>query len=189
VDPDALFLRTLDDLEQRIVATDEYEVLLAAALLRKLLLDSHPLVDQVNAAHRLKLRFRINGPTAYEEMILRDGAVFLSLEDAIDPELDHPPGLMSPIEATRDQLLARRVMVLNGESITVHHLIDHLAHIEGAVHKSDPREQRELVLSQAARELFIGGLPAGVRQIQAIARVVLRGLQPLRNALRSSPNG
>jgi hypothetical protein len=90
------------------------------------------------------------------------------------------------MDATRDQLLARRVMVLGGESITVRDLIDHLAHIEGAVHRSDPKEHRELVLSQAARDVFIGRLPAGVRQIQAIARVVLRGLQPLRDVLLGS---
>jgi len=40
--------------------------------------------------------------------------------------------------------------------------------------------------NQAARELFIGGLPAGIRQVQAVARVVLRGLQPLRDAVRNS---
>jgi hypothetical protein len=42
MDPTPLFLRTLDDLQQRSEATDEYEVLLAAALLRKLLIDSQP---------------------------------------------------------------------------------------------------------------------------------------------------
>jgi hypothetical protein len=186
VDTESLFLRTLDDLEKRTNATDEYEILLAAALLRKLLLDSPPLIDQVNATHRLKLRFRINGPTAYEEMIVSDGAVFFSPEDAIDPELDHPPALVAPIDATRDQLLARRVMLVNGEQVTIHHLIDQLAHIEGAVHRSDPRERRQAVLNDAARQLFIGGPPAGTRQIQAVARVVLRGLRPLRDAVRKS---
>ena len=57
MDPDQLFLRTLGDLEQRAATTDEYGALLAAGLLRKLLMDSHPLVDQVNLNHRLKLRF------------------------------------------------------------------------------------------------------------------------------------
>jgi hypothetical protein len=80
-------------------------------------------------------------------MVLAGGPFFFSLEDAIDPELDKPPGLLAPMDATRDQLLARRVMVVSGEPITVHHLIDQLAHIEGAVHRSNPREQRELLLT------------------------------------------
>jgi hypothetical protein len=45
----------------RTAATDEYEVLMSAALLRKLLLDKSRLIDQVNRIHRLDLRFRISG--------------------------------------------------------------------------------------------------------------------------------
>ena len=55
---DELFVRTIDDLEERAGTTDEYE-LLAAALLRKLLLDRPPLMDQVNRTRRLPISFRI----------------------------------------------------------------------------------------------------------------------------------
>jgi hypothetical protein len=61
------------DTRDRARSTDEYEVLLAGGLLRKLLLDAHPFVDRVNAKHRVKVRFRINGPTEYEEIVLSDG--------------------------------------------------------------------------------------------------------------------
>jgi hypothetical protein len=77
-------------------------------------------------------------------------------------------------------------MMVNGEAVTVRDLIDQLANIEGAVHQTAPRERREVFLREAARNLFIGGLPAGIRQMQAIARVVLRGLAPLRDAVRNS---
>ena len=60
VDADWLFLYTLHDLERRTAATDEYEVLISPALLRKLLLDKERLMDQVNRGHRLDLRFRIS---------------------------------------------------------------------------------------------------------------------------------
>ena len=45
VDADRLFPHILDDLERRTTATDEYEVLMSAALLRKLLLDGEPLTN------------------------------------------------------------------------------------------------------------------------------------------------
>lgn len=149
-------------------------------------MDALPLVDQLNATRGLKLRFLINGPTPYEEMVLAEGPVYWSLEDAIDPNIDHPPGLMAPQEATRDQLLSRRVQMINGNPVTVRDLIDQLAHIEGAVHSARPGNPREVMLNQAARHFSIGGLPAGVRQIQAIARVVLHGLGPLRDAVLES---
>lgn len=69
VDADRLFVHTLTDLEQRGCATDEYTVLMAAALLRKLLLDGTRLMDQVNAKHKLEPRFRISGVSPYERFI------------------------------------------------------------------------------------------------------------------------
>jgi hypothetical protein len=55
MDIDRLFVYTLRDLEQRAAATDEYTVLMSAALLRKLLLDEGRLMDQVNRSYRLKI--------------------------------------------------------------------------------------------------------------------------------------
>ena len=185
MDAERLFLNTLADLERRAEASDEYEVLMSAALLRKLLMNGLPLMDQVNQKHRLRLRFPINGVTPYEELVLEDRPVYWSLEDALDPELDHPPGLQAPQDATRDQLLGRRVMVVKGQTVTVRDLIDQLAHIEGAVHSGSPREQREATLKEASREVFVGGLPAGLRQVRAVGRVVLRGLAPLREAVEA----
>jgi|SRR5579871_2862574 len=186
MDAEQLFLRTLQDLERRASEQDEYEVLLAAALLRKLFLDAHPLVDQVNARYRLRLRFLINGRTAYEDMVLELGPVYWSLEDGFEPRPDLPPGLRSPQEATRDQMLARRVMFVHGHDVSVRDLIAQLSHIEGAVHSGAPQEQREELLAQVSRSIYLGGLPAGIRQVQSIARVVLAGLAPLRDAVEAA---
>jgi hypothetical protein len=50
LDRETLFLHTLDDLAPRTrPGTDAYTVLMAAGLLRKLILDEPPLVDLVNA--------------------------------------------------------------------------------------------------------------------------------------------
>jgi cobalamin biosynthesis protein CobT len=69
VDVDQLFIHTLRDLERRTAATNEYEVLLSAALLRKLLLDQERLMDQANRSYRLDLRFRISGVSPFEQQM------------------------------------------------------------------------------------------------------------------------
>lgn len=79
MDAGQLLVKTLIDLEKRVTAADEYEVLLAAGLLRKLLMDQMPLMDKVNSAHRLKIRFRINDESAYERLIHEDGPLYWSL--------------------------------------------------------------------------------------------------------------
>ena len=159
---------------------------MSAGLLRKLLLDGPPLTDRVNSERRIKIRFRMNGPTLYEQAVRADGATFWSLADGIDPSISRPPGLQNPIEATRDQLLAREVMWLSGTPITVRDLIAQLAHIEGAVHAQLAREPKELLLREVAARIYIRDLPAGVDQVRSIGRVVLQGLEPLRVAVTES---
>lgn len=185
MDADQLFIRTLIDLEKRVAAADEYEVLLSAGLLRKLLMDQTPLMDKVNSAHRLRIRFRINGESSYERLIHEDEPMYWSLEDAIDPEIMVPPGMRAPLDAPRDQFLARPVLRVHGSWVTVRDLIDQLAHIEGAVHSLDPKNDREEMLQRVARQIYIGGLPAGMRQVQSIGRVVMRALTPLRVVITS----
>jgi hypothetical protein len=140
VDVDRLFAYTLSDLERRAAATDEYEVLMSAALLRKLILDQGRLMDQVNRSHRLDLRFRINSVSPLEQLLYDDNPMFWSIEDGLDPE---SPFAYAPFEATRDQFLARRVMRFGGSWITIRDVIDQLANIEGAVHSGKAKDERQ----------------------------------------------
>jgi hypothetical protein len=154
MDVGQLFVKTLADLEQRIVSDGEYEVLMSALLLGKLPMDSTTLVDQVNATYRLKVRYPMNGVSPYEQALYEDLPMFWSLLEAIDPEnpiVARMPGMRVPVEATRDQFLARRIMRMNGTWITVRDLIAQLAHIDGAVHSGQPQNEREKVLQAAAK--------------------------------------
>jgi hypothetical protein len=188
MDVEHLFVRTLADLEHRTFAADEYEVLMSVGLLRKLLMEGTTLVDKVNSRYKLKIRYPMNGVSAYERVIYEDPPVFWSLLEAIDPECRpaQMPGTRAPIDATRDQLLARRIMRMSGTWITVHDLIDQLAHIDGAIHSHEPKSERELVLHAAAQFFRVGNMPGGVAQVRSIGRVVVRGLTPLREAVDSA---
>ena len=55
---DEPFLETLDEIDGRLQFNQSaYNLLMVAGLLRKLLLDDNPLVDQVNRSRRLKIRY------------------------------------------------------------------------------------------------------------------------------------
>lgn len=184
MDADELFIRTLADLDDRTDTKDEYEALLSAGLIRKLLLDQHSLMAQVNRERRLEIRFRINGESAYERIVLQDMPWFWLLGNAIDPDkFNAPPGLQAPLDASLKDLLSRTVMFFKGSPITVKDLIRQIAHIDGAVHKGRPQNPREELIDQVSRFVFINNLPAGVRQVQLIAGIVVRGLTPLRDAI------
>ena len=100
---------------------------MSAALLRKLMLDKGRLMDQVNRSHRLDLRFRISGVSPLEQLFYDDSPMFWTTEDGLDPD---SPLAYAPLNATRDQFLARRVLRFGGSWITVRDVIDQLANIE-----------------------------------------------------------
>src|SRR5207248_1716148 len=100
---------------RRTTVADEYEALLAAGPLRKLLLDKAPLVHQVNRYRRERIRFRINGETPLERTMLEDNPVFWAIGDAIDPDAFSAPGISASMDAKLDQFLARTVMFARGE--------------------------------------------------------------------------
>ena len=185
MDVDTLFIRTLDDLSTRLASDDEYTLLMAAPLLRKLLLDSDSLLNQVNRSRRLKIMFKINSKSPYDTALAKLGAPFFSSEeDAIDPELDLPPGMRNEMQVKLDGLLKREVLMISGDTVTIRDLIDQLANIEGGVHSGKP-DDKQKVLQAVSQRIYIGGLPAGVRQVRAIIRIVLRGLAPVRAAVEA----
>jgi hypothetical protein len=180
VDAENLFINTMRDLEQRMTSVNEYDVLMAAALLRKLLVDGGRLMDQVNRAHRLKVRFRISEVSPLERLIYEDDPVLWSIEDALDPQ---SPFAYQPYDATRDQFLSRRIMRFNGHWITVGDVIDQLANVEGAVHKGEPGTARRQAVQALGKFYSRDGLPGVVRQVKLIGLITVRGLSPLRDAV------
>lgn len=179
MDKTALFLKTLEDIEKKMNSRDSYEIFMISPLLRKLLIDDYPLIDQINENIRLKIIFTIND----RKLPLGDSSlVFYSMEDGFDPNTS-VPHLTHPLEVDRDRLLKTQIMIIKGEAITVKDLIKFLSHVQGAVHSGKPKNAKDYALKGIQEYLGIGGLPAGIRTILSISRVVLKGLEPLRIAV------
>ena len=147
-----------------------------SSLLRKLLLDDSPLIHQVNQDRKLKISFIVNDR---QPPIGDKSLVFWSMADGFDPDTS-VPHLRKPLEVNKDQLLKRQIMIINGETITVLDLIKFLNNVQGGVHAGRPENIKETTLQEAQKYLGIGGLPAGIRSILSISRVVIKGLEPLR---------
>lgn len=168
-----LFVYTLRDIEKKLTEGNPYEILMIAGLLRKLLLDGHPLADQVNTK-RLKIRFIINDRPVPEDSRL----VLWSIEDGLDPDTA-VPHLRKPIEVPRDKLLSTKVLKIGNNISTVKDVLLHLAHIEGAIHAESAKNEKDKILDKFIQKWKIGGISATLRLLKAIARIVLKGLKPL----------
>jgi hypothetical protein len=178
MDPNTLFLKTLEDIESRLTQTDPYEILLIAGLLRKLFLDDHPLVDQVNRTHRIKLEFQvavsINKPEEGDKNSL------WSVQDGLDPDTA-PPGKNRQL-LSRDQFFQTVVAMIYGPSFTVRDVIQFEANVAGAVHAGAPKTDKEKALDAVGNSIGVGGYAPTLRQLLAIARVSLKALAPLKAA-------
>jgi hypothetical protein len=175
---DQLFLRTVEDLEARIDgAPDEYEILMAAGLLRKLLLDGSRLMDQVNRYRQIPVNFRI---------VIRDSSplpgelppVLWVLPSGLDPDatdVQTPPSIE---EVSRDRFLKRPVAVYAGESATVKDLILYHAHIAGAVHAGDPKNPKDYAIAVLERMSW-EDTTMSLEVIRSIGRIVVKALRPL----------
>lgn len=175
----SLFINTVKDLKNKSDSNDPYEILMGVALLRKLLIDEDPLINQVNKNPKLKIKFTINDKSL---PINTNGLTTYAIQDGFDPETS-APHLSKPILVSKDDMLKRPVMLIDGELITVLDLIKFLSHVQGAVHSRDPREEKEKILKNAEETLTIGGMQSGLRSIKAIGRVVIKGLDPLTKEL------
>jgi len=154
VDADSLFLHKLNDLEPRLgeVATD-YEVLGIAGLVRDLLLDgSNSVVDQVNRTRRLRWEFVTTQESELERMILEMNPSFRALGDGIDAETAFIPAAREPWHVTRDQFLARRVIVVAGSDYLVKDVVQVSANVLGARHLGQGRTDPE---KQLARDRYL----------------------------------
>ena len=186
---DRLFIETLNDLEGRLrVGRSEYDVLGISALIRKLLIDSDPLVDQVNRqrGRKLNLRFRANvAPPMWSIAGLDPATTIWSQHDGFDPEMGVPGTVAADL--SRDRLLAHVVMMIRGHEVTVKDVVLQAANVAGAVHAGRPRTPGEMQLAGIGSEIHIGGYPASVGLLLAIGRVVVRGLHPLREKVLADP--
>jgi|tagenome__1003787_1003787.scaffolds.fasta_scaffold20362252_1 hypothetical protein len=149
-----------------------------AGLVRKLLLDESRLVDQVNRSRRLKIRFLIDDAPPMWEVLPEIRPTFWSIQDGLDPYTSVTAPL--PRDVTRDEFLRKVVMLVGTREITVRDVVSHVAHVGGDVHLGEPQDESQQALKATEGVFSIGGYPPDVRSLQAIGRIVLRALLPLR---------
>jgi len=179
---DYLFLRTLDDLAEKVKSSDPYDLLAISAILRKLLLDGDPLVHQVNKIRRIKLFFFIGLPPDFSSQIPKISN--WSIQDGFDPETGRPGRPTATV--TMDGLLSAKILMLNRKIFTVRDIIKFEANIKGGIHAGQPKEQSEYEIDYAAKYISMFGERFSLHQMRSMGRVVLQGLSPLKEAILSS---
>jgi hypothetical protein len=180
--PDALFLERCAQIQLLAESRREIEVLDIGGRLRQMFLDPHNLVAVANV-NKVKLRFEV-GRFSDEFDQYAEFVVFDSLEDGVDPYDGDGNRSALALSLTLDEFMAHHVMTIDGNKVAVKDIIRFTSHVAGSIHY-DPRPKPEHeILDAFSKQFSIFGLPAGIRMLVAIARVSLRGLQPLVDDVR-----
>ena len=175
-----LFVSTIQDLDEKLRSTDEYEKLMIAGLLRKLLLDDSPLVNQVNRQIGLRIRFTINDCELSASEL---GLVLHSVAGILNPD---PRLTNNPIEVTIAKLLAFPIIMYRGNTFTIKDIVKNAANVQGAIHAGMAKEEKDNSLKELTDLVSVGGLPFVFSLLHEIGVIVRVGLEPLVLAVRSS---
>lgn len=176
-----LFLRSLTELEQCVGSEDWYVNLHVSRILRQLLVDAHPLVDQVNKKYRLKLEFWAGLPDP-ELQKGPDGSMW-ALLDGFDPDTGRPGRPTAVL--TKGQFLDAKVISDGKRVYSVKDLVAFEAHVKGGVHAGVSKDDKDKELERFSDFLHFKDLRISLGQLKVAGRVVLKALAPLRSAIES----
>lgn len=174
---DSFYLGTIADIEDRIANGGAYNLLRASGLVRQLLLDKYSLVDIVNAEYRQKLRFRVlETPTA---AVPPDYAWH-----PIDPDLPTPPPGVGTVKVlTREELWKLTCLISDGKQYSIKDVLVACANIHGGIHLDKPGLANHW-LSDFDALMRTLQMPGALVSLKRIIRVILKGLEPLTDAVR-----
>jgi hypothetical protein len=184
MDSQELFLNVLAELRERHQSGVEYDLIACSRNLRQLLMDRTCWVDVANRRHRQRIRFEVSDISNMPEFEFIKGDVEFVL-DGLDPKITVGLPLLS---LSKDQLLATYAGKVGGIEFSIGDIISYTANSLGIHFDENPREGAEESLRQLGKILTFAGVSAGIKTLEVISRIVLRGLEPLEQAVLEIKN-
>jgi hypothetical protein len=179
-----LYLKTIDDLNNRISSNDPFDILSASGIIRELFLDDQPLVDLANEQYKSNFTFDVclssPDPPGFP------APVVFSIQEGLDPDTSESGKLT--FKLAREQFLKVVLMVVGGRTYSIKDVVLSGATIMGAVHSGSAKSEKEKVLKAVNDQMPIGGYASSLRQLQAIGRVIIKALTPLTLHIQNKPH-
>jgi hypothetical protein len=173
-DAEALFIRTIGDLDQVSTSNDWHVLLKSSAALRLLLLDG--LLNKANERRRLKISFTVADNSVPPHI------VFDKRWQDIAP---HDTPLEHLISVSLDQLLKFKVYESKDSAISVRDVIRAAANADGGVHFGSPGSLEEELVLNLDKQAFRFGQAASRHILKDICKVVVAGSIPLIEKIQS----
>jgi hypothetical protein len=180
-DPADLLEHRLTFLERLIQERRILGVYDAAAAIRQLLIDQHPLVTVVNRQRRIPIKFEVNEIPSYLTERLEEEHRVLYLGPALSPTRSNLGAGTRLLN--RDQFLQVPVLLTAWRSVTVRNFVKFAANKAGGVHFDETVDETTESLNALMRAVDNEDFPVFANTMATIAEITVRGLQPLREQI------
>lgn len=187
MDLEQIFLGKLADLGRRVEKPDlstrnaEYELLMAAPLLREILFGSPVLIHVANREHRLKVRFRFVSHKPLPPDLAHLAPMVVTTLGNMPTEA-YPEHLLE--DMTLDQFLGAPVAYVLGRAVTVRDVVDYAANVAGGVHLGESTSGNRPTVRAIDEMIRMNGWSALYVFLVRIGRATEAGLQALAEKVR-----
>ncbi len=177
-----IFVNTIDDLQLRFERKTEYDLLRASGLIRQLLIDANPLLDQVNKKLKIKIRFKVQKRiNIFEDQIDSDGKVLPHMNGII---FISPPKSSDFVEyLNKSDFLKYELLSHFERKFTVLDVIKICANKYGGIHFDKIQDEKFLDLNKLNSSLKLNNSKSIYHALNGIIEVSLNTLLPLKNII------
>lgn len=177
-----LFVNTIIELEERFNKRTEYDLLKASGLIRQLIVDSNPLVTQVNRKYKLKIKFKVVKRYKFDfANVDSNGTKWSNLSGMVFISPDKSSDFVELLG--KDEFLKYQLLSHHETQFTILDVIKICANKYGGVHSEDIRKGRSLELDRMSSHITLNGSKSVFHAIYGIIEVCLVALKPLKNII------
>lgn len=166
------FIRFLLELQERIARADRVHLLEASAILRRLLLDAHPLTHLVNRDYQCELLFPVVPKEPSENALTGSTYTYINLS----------PLYAAPNEIawlTLDSFLSQVAVRGEDAAFSVRDVIGICANIKGGIHFDKPKSEAADQLLKLDHKFHPAHIEASLHALADLSWCVIQGLKPL----------
>ncbi len=171
-----LFIERMDELRTRLDSQKEYDILCAGNLIFQLILDRNKELANLVNTNEIDITYQIADSSEYSNHLKEMGFNQNSwVLDGLYPK--HALVKHKLVNLSLQEFLDKEVIMREGNSYTIHQVIETVTKVMGARHAGEPWNEHETILSEETAKF--GGAHATTRQILGIGNVVYDALLPL----------
>ena len=179
-----IFVWDVESLQAISANPTQRNLLDSSAILRRLLMDDGgPLVHKVARKFGVKVKYRVLN-RSIEDLSDMDGVGGATPVHFFQNPMPFESG--NAIEVDLGKMLSTPMHRVCGSVLTVRDLIRYCSDVGGGVHQGKPKDRGNAkIIHETANDIWFGGSPYPLMELQAVIKIVLAALMPMYERLRA----